>query len=296
MLTVDGVTKGFRSRTGWVQAVDKVSFDLGPGEILAFLGPNGAGKTTTIKMAAGLVTPDRGHVRIEGRDVMQHRAAVLEKIGAVLEGSRNIYGRMTALENLVYWGMMRGLSMAVARDRGLELLERMGLAARRDHAVQTLSRGMQQKVALATALVHGPRLLLLDEPTLGLDWQSGEDIKTLVRELRDQGTAILLTTHQLDVAEELSDRIAIIRQGRLVLEGRTEEVLGRFSRQAFRVTLARPPRPDEAARLRALGFEMDDARPAEVLCMAANDPAPPGAISAAWPGCWPRSTGFPWRA
>jgi len=267
VLRVNGVAKRFRSRAGWIQAVEDVSFELDSGEILGFLGPNGAGKTTTIKMVAGLVTPDRGQIHVEGRDLARHRTRALAAIGAVLEGSRNIYWRMTPLENLVYWGMMRGLSSREAHARGLELLARVGLTDRRDTTVQTLSRGMQQKVALAAALVHAPRLLLLDEPTLGLDWQSGEDIKALVRALRDQGVAILLTTHQLDLAEELSDRIAIIRRGRLVLEGPTADVLARFSRNAFRVTLERPPLPEEQARLQALGFALDVSRPTEVLCL-----------------------------
>lgn len=268
MLVVKQVTKGYRSRTGLVAAVEGVSFEVGPGEILAFLGPNGAGKTTTIKMAAGLITPDSGTATVDGHDMVRDRARALRTVGAVLEGSRNLYWRMTPLENLVYWGMMRGVPAAEARTRGVKLLERVGLGAKLRATVQTLSRGMQQKVALCTALVHAPRLLLLDEPTLGLDWRSGEDIKDLVRELRDQGTGILLTTHQLDVAEELSDRVAVIERGRLVLEGRMAEVLQRFSRQALRVTLARPLLPEEELRLRAFGFEPDPIHPTDVLCTA----------------------------
>jgi ABC-2 type transport system ATP-binding protein len=259
LLVVDGLAKRFHSRTGAVDAVSDVSFSLAAGEVLGFLGPNGAGKTTTIKMVAGLVRPDRGVVRIGG--AAGGTAQARRQVGAVLEGSRNLYWRLTALENLMYWGMMRGLTAAEARQRGMALLARVDLAGKAHNTLQTLSRGMQQKAALAVALVHRPGLLLLDEPTLGLDWQSGQEIQTMVRELRDEGSAILLTTHQLDVAQALSDRVAIIRGGRLVLDGETADVLARFSRPVVRVALAAPPSADVVARLTALGAAFEPDRP-----------------------------------
>jgi len=256
VLTVDGLSKRFHSRTGPVEAVSDVSFALAPGEVLGFLGPNGAGKTTTIKMVAGLVRPDRGSVRVG--DHPAATAGAQRQIGAVLEGSRNLYWRMTPVENLVYWGMMRGLGAADARRRGLALLDRVGLADKAHNTLQTLSRGMQQKAALSVALIHRPSLLLLDEPTLGLDWHSGQDIQAMVRELRAEGTAILLTTHQLDVAEALSDRVAIVRAGRLVLQGETAAVLARFSRPVVRVALATEASADQMEQLTALGAQFED--------------------------------------
>ncbi len=256
MLAVEDLAKRFRTRTGAIDAVSGVSFQVGPGEVLGFLGPNGAGKTTTIKMTAGLVRPDRGSVRVGGEPIALPRAKA--RIGAVLEGSRNLYWRLTALENLEYWGMMRGLTAREARRRGMGLLERVGLESKANDTIQTLSRGMQQKAALTVALLHAPAVLLLDEPTLGLDWRSGQDIQQMVRELRAEGTAVLLTTHQLDVAESLSDRVAIMRAGRLVLEGATADVLARFSRPVCRITLRTPAGPDQHERLRALGAEFEE--------------------------------------
>lgn len=179
-------------------------------------------------MIAGLVRPDQGTVNILGAD--PHRsAAALKRVGAVLEGNRNTYWRLTAQENLEYFGILKGLSGRTARHRGRELLARFDLVDKRDTPVQRLSRGMQQKLAIAVALIHQPQLLLLDEPTLGLDVEAGEAVKDLVRSIAADGCAILLTTHQLDVAEELSDRVAIIRQGRLIAEKSTQALIRQFS-------------------------------------------------------------------
>lgn len=212
----------------WFEAVRGVSLSLSPGEVLAFLGPNGAGKTTTIKMIAGLIYPDAGWVRIAGKDPHRQPDA-LRGVGAVLEGNRNLYWRLTPLENLEYFGVLRKLSRRTARQRGLELLERFELLDKRKEPVRKLSRGMQQKIAIAVALIHEPKLLLLDEPTLGLDVEAGETVKRLIRQVADAGCAILLTTHQLNVAEALADRVAVIRQGKIVAEQSTQDLIRRFS-------------------------------------------------------------------
>ena len=220
------------------EAVRGVSLSLAPGEVLAFLGPNGAGKTTTIKMIAGLIRPDTGWVRIAGKDPHRHPAA-LRGVGAVLEGNRNLYWRLTPLENLEYFGVLRQMPRRLARQRGLELLERFELADKRKESVQKLSRGMQQKIAIAVALIHEPKLLLLDEPTLGLDVEAGETVKTLVRQVAASGCAILLTTHQLNVAEELSDRVAVIRQGEIVAQQSTQTLIQQFSnRLTYQIEVA----------------------------------------------------------
>ncbi|MEM6450773.1 MAG: ABC transporter ATP-binding protein [Cyanobacteria bacterium P01_D01_bin.105] len=213
------------------EAVKGVSLSIEPGEVLAFLGPNGAGKTTTIKMIAGLIRPDAGWVRIAGQDPHRQPQA-LKGVGAVLEGNRNLYWRLTPLENLEYFGVLRQMPRRLARQKGEQLLETFGLSDKRHVAVQTLSRGMQQKIAIAVALVHDPSLLLLDEPTLGLDVESGETVKQLVRQVAASGCAILLTTHQLNVAEELSDRVAVIRAGQIVAEQPTAALIRAFSDSA----------------------------------------------------------------
>jgi ABC-2 type transport system ATP-binding protein len=228
--------KIYRQSKQIIEAVKNVSLSIAPGEVLAFLGPNGAGKTTTIKMMAGLIEPDAGWVRIAGSDPHRHPGA-LQKMGAVLEGNRNVYWRLTPEENLEYFGVLKGLSSREARKSGIALLERFGLIHKRRTPVQQLSRGMQQKLAFAVALVHKPLLLLLDEPTLGLDVEATEDVKTLVREIAAQSCAILLTTHQLLVAEELSDRIAIIQKGEILAESSTAELIRQFSGRAYKIEM-----------------------------------------------------------
>jgi ABC-2 type transport system ATP-binding protein len=237
-------------------AVRDVSLAIAAQSVLAFLGPNGAGKTTTIKMIAGLILPDRGTVQIAGRDPHRDPQA-LRQLGAVLEGNRNLYWRLTPEENLEYFGVLRGLNRRVAQRRGRELLERFELTAKRKSAVQTLSRGMQQKLAIAVALVHDPQLLLLDEPTLGLDVEATQTVKRLVREIASEGRAILLTTHQLDIAEELSDRIAIIHKGEIVAEQPTEELIRQFSSSTYRIELEQPLDADRSRQLSPFGVAID---------------------------------------
>ncbi|NEO00443.1 MAG: ABC transporter ATP-binding protein, partial [Moorea sp. SIO3I7] len=220
--------KHYRQRGKIVAAVRGLSLTIEPGEVLAFLGSNGAGKTTSIKMIAGLIRPDRGSVKIAGRDPHRHPHA-RRLVGAVLEGNRNLYWRLTPEENLEYFGVLRGLSQKIAHRQGLALLDRFGLLSKRHTPVQGLSRGMQQKLAIAVALVHQPRLLLLDEPTLGLDVEASQRVKTMVREMAQAGCAILLTTHQLNVAQEIADRVAIIQQGQIIALEPTRQIIQRFS-------------------------------------------------------------------
>ncbi len=240
------------------EAVRGVSLKILPGQVLAFLGPNGAGKTTTIKMIAGLIRPDAGWVSIAGRDPHRQPQA-LRGVGAVLEGNRNLYWRLTALENLEYFGVLRQMSRQAAKLRGQQLLEEFGLLDKRRVPVQKLSRGMQQKIAIAVALIHQPQLLLLDEPTLGLDVEAGETVKGLVRQVAASGCAVLLTTHQLNVAEELSDRVAVIRQGQIVAEQSTQALIQQFSRGAA-YCIEFEGRLDEARRaaMEALGATVGD--------------------------------------
>jgi len=257
ILEARNLKKRYRSRGRVVEAVRGVSLTLARGEVLAFLGPNGAGKTTTIKMISGLIVPDAGEVRIEGENPHAN-PRVLARVGSVLEGNRNLYWRLTPIENLEYFGVLKGLAPAEARRRGLALLERFGLLEKKGALVQQLSRGMQQKLAIAVALVHTPALLLLDEPTLGLDVEAAASVQALIREIAAEGQAILLTTHQLDVAEALSDRVAIIQKGRIVAEERTEALIERFSGDFYEIELAEAVDPARAGRLSELGAWVED--------------------------------------
>lgn len=257
VLEAHHLQKTYRQGSKEVRAVVDVSLTLAAGEILAFLGPNGAGKTTTIKMIAGLIQPDAGTVCILGRDPHTDPGA-LAQVGAVLEGNRNLYWRMTPLQNLEYFGVLRGLSPRTARQRGLELLETFGLQEKQDVAVQTLSRGMQQKVAIAVALLHQPALLLLDEPTLGLDVESAQAVKSLIRQIAASGRAILLTTHQLDIAEALSDQVAVIRQGVIIAQAPTREFIRNFAGavSTYRIELEQGLDPWRFEQLARQGVEI----------------------------------------
>jgi ABC-2 type transport system ATP-binding protein len=250
------LSKRYRQKKYVFEAVSGVSLTLRAGEILAFLGPNGAGKTTTIKMIAGLVRPDQGQVSILGED--PHRTpSALKRVGAVLEGNRNTYWRLTPLENLEYFGVLKGMTRREARRRGHELLARFDLEDKQQTPVQQLSRGMQQKLAIAVALIHQPQLLLLDEPTLGLDVEAGEAVKALVQSIAAEGCAILLTTHQLDVAEQLSHRVAIMRQGRLIAEKPTQELIQEFSGSAYRIKFEGELDEGQRGAIAALGGSLD---------------------------------------
>ncbi|HEY1180162.1 MAG TPA: ABC transporter ATP-binding protein [Phytomonospora sp.] len=226
-IEITGLTKTYRP--GGDPAVDDLSLTVEPGAVIGFLGPNGAGKTTTIKIAAGLLSATAGTVRLNGHDVAARRSAAMAQFGAVLEGSRNVYWTLTAWQNLIYFGRLKGMTRAAARSRATELLTELDLWERRDDTVGGFSRGMQQKVAIAAALIADPSIVLLDEPTLGLDVAATRTVKNWIAELsRDRGKTVLLTTHQLDVVEELCDRVAVIRAGRIVTDLPTGELLAGF--------------------------------------------------------------------
>lgn len=229
---MEGLSKTFHNKNGAIKAVDNVNLSIPTGQVFGFLGPNGAGKTTTIKMMLGLVIPDAGRVRLNGYDVERSRSAAVRQVGAVLEGSRNVYWTLSAWQNLLYFGRLKGLSADAIRPRAEYLLQALGLWERRHEQVGGFSRGMQQKVAVAAALIADPPILLFDEPTVGLDVEAARTVKDWIVELASEhGKTIVLTTHQLDVAEELCQRIAIIREGKIVANGPIDELLGHFLQQ-----------------------------------------------------------------
>ena len=228
IVTVENLTKQYNEKTE--TAVSDISFTMQSGEILALIGPNGAGKTTTIKMLLGLVTPTAGTTRIAGYDmsVEKERRQGVRHVGAVLEGARNAYWRLSARANLHYFGTLRGLSGKRLQQRIDELLHLLHLQDDADREVRHFSRGMQQKVAIAAALLHDPDVLLLDEPTLGLDVQAAKSLEQTIVKLAAQGKAVLLTTHQLGLAERLSHTTFIIRNGRQVAYDRTQALLQQY--------------------------------------------------------------------
>ena len=217
-IELNSLNKTYRNRSSTsVKAVIDLSLSVTGGTVFGFLGPNGAGKTTTIKMICGLVTPDQGTVLVNGIDVTRQRRWAMSQIGVVLEGTRNVYWRLSAWENLMYFGRLKGRRSRQIKSLGQRLLQDLELWDRRHTPVRQFSRGMQQKVAIACAYISDPQVILLDEPTLGLDVKSARTVRGWIRRLvNEEGKTVVLTTHQLAMAEELCDQVAIIRQGQLV--------------------------------------------------------------------------------
>ena len=209
--SVEGLTKRF----GAVTAVNNISFGVPRGELFGFLGPNGAGKTTTIRMLTGFLTPDAGTVSIEGIDVQRHPIAAKMHMGVIPEMSL-VYTDLTAKQNIILAGRFYGMSRRALAERTEQLLELFGLSDRKDNRVEGFSKGMKQRVLIASALVSNPRVLFLDEPTSGLDVQSQRLIRGIIREMNDAGTTVLLTTHNIEEANALCDRVGIINNGELV--------------------------------------------------------------------------------
>jgi ABC-2 type transport system ATP-binding protein len=197
-------------------AVAGVSLQIQQGEIFGLLGPNGAGKSTTIRMLCTLLEPSSGTARVNGYDILKQASLVRQNLGTVLAGERSIYWKLTARENLEYFAALYHIPPAIAKKRVSELLERMELSARADDLVEKFSTGMKQRVAISKALVANPPILLLDEPTLGLDPQAARNLRELVAQLKAEGHTILLTTHYMEEADQLSDRIGIIDQGKII--------------------------------------------------------------------------------
>ncbi len=196
-------------------AVDRISFEVDQGEVFGFLGPNGAGKTTTIRMLTGLSRPTSGTARVLGFDVGSEIVKAKRHIGVVPEVS-NLYDELSALDNLVFVGQLYGVPRDQRRPRAEQLLRTFGLYERRDSAFATLSRGMKRALTIAAALVHHPQLLFLDEPTVGLDVVAARSLRALIGNLQHEGMSIFLTTHYLEEADRLCDRIAILVKGRIV--------------------------------------------------------------------------------
>jgi len=248
VIRVETLTK----RYGEKIAVDGISFEVRPGEIYGLLGPNGAGKTTTLSMVSGLLAPDSGRISFDGIDLAADPLAVKRQLGVVPQEVA-LYEELSALENLRFWGSLYGLAgkgLAAAVERALDAV---GLAGRAKDPVKVYSGGMKRRLNLALGLVHSPRAVLLDEPTVGIDPQARASILEMVRAVAAGGTSVIYTTHYLEEAERLCDRIGILDHGRILAEGTLEalkasladeEVVtlwGRFAPDAAQAALADLP-------------------------------------------------------
>ena len=219
MISVQNLSKRF----GELRAVDRISFSVAKGELFGFLGPNGAGKTTTISMIAGLLKPDEGTVGIGDFDLWKSPKAAKRLLGVVPQDLA-LYEEFTARENLHFWGSLYGIGLSELKKNAQSMLERVGLAERGKEPVSRFSGGMKRRLNLAIGLVHQPKVLLLDEPTVGIDPQARNNILEIIREIAREGTTIIFTTHHLEEAEKLCDRIAILDHGQILQTGSVSEL------------------------------------------------------------------------
>ncbi|MDP2183112.1 MAG: ABC transporter ATP-binding protein [Actinomycetota bacterium] len=217
---------------GDIEAVKGVSFDVQPGEILGFLGPNGAGKSTTIKMLTGQITPKSGVARILGKDIAKDDPEIQAKIGVCFE-EKNLYLNMSALENLDFFASLFGIKDADS----MEVLRRVGLADRAKDRVHSFSKGMRQRMMISRAFINKPTVLFLDEPTDGLDPVTSASIRKTIKEEAERGAAVLLTTHDMFEADELSDRVAFLNDGEIVALDTAENLKLKYGTRSVKVRL-----------------------------------------------------------
>jgi ABC-2 type transport system ATP-binding protein len=247
VLRAEGICKWF----GRTQVVEDLSLEVKRGEIVGLLGPNGSGKTTSLRMMLGMIPPDAGRVTILGQPPQRAR----DRTGYLPE-ERGLYKDERALDMLVYVGRLRGMSRTEARRRALEWMARLKLEDHTRSKVEKLSHGMQQRLQFIASVLHDPELLILDEPFQGLDPIHTLLLLQILGELRDQGVAIVLSTHQLDLAEQLCDRVAMLFQGRVVVEGTLEEIRQKFAGRVVRVIAeSLPPDLPGVQEIRSFGRE-----------------------------------------
>ena len=224
-------TENLTRRFGELVAVQDVNLQVAPGQFFGFLGPNGAGKSTTIKMLTGLLAPSSGRMQILGHDLVANPVEVKRNIGIVPEGMA-LFGRLTGAEFLNFAGRMYGLDRQTAAQRATELLEFMQLADQPKALITDYSHGMQKKLAMAAAVIHGPKILFLDEPFEGVDAIASGTLKAMLQRMIARGATIFLTSHVLEIVERLCSHVAIIHRGRLVAQGSLEELRAGVEAQA----------------------------------------------------------------
>jgi sodium transport system ATP-binding protein len=224
MIQVEQISKSFHDKKrGEIHALDHASFEVRPKEIFGLLGPNGAGKTTLMRLLATVLRPTSGTAIVNGHDIVREPAAVRASIG-FLSGDMGLYGRITAREILAFFGKLGGIHNSALRQRIEDVIERLDIARYADTRIDKLSTGMRQRVAIARTIVHDPPVLILDEPSYGLDVPSARLIESFVLEARNQGKCIVLSTHVMEEAEYLCDRIAVIHEGRVRITGTMDEL------------------------------------------------------------------------
>ena len=227
MISAENLHKAFKTKAGLVKAVDGVDFEAHDGQITGLLGPNGAGKTTTLRMLYTLMQPDQGSIRVDGIDAAADPAAVRRVLG-VLPDARGVYKRLTARENIAYFGELHGLTAATIAERTRVLSAALDMDAILDRQTDGFSQGQRTKTAIARALVHDPRNVILDEPTNGLDVMTTRAMRGFLKQLRDEGRCVIFSSHIMQEVAALCDRIVIIAKGRVVAAGSADELREQF--------------------------------------------------------------------
>ncbi|KAB8198565.1 ATP-binding cassette domain-containing protein [Lysobacter maris] len=227
MIIANDLHKAFKTKTGTVKAVDGVSFQAQDGQITGLLGPNGAGKTTTLRMLYTLMTPDSGDIRVDGLDVATQPTAVRRALG-VLPDARGVYKRLTARENIAYFGELHGMPSADIARRTEALSKALDMTDILDRQTEGFSQGQRTKTAIARALVHDPRNVILDEPTNGLDVMTTRAMREFLKQLRAEGRCVIFSSHIMQEVAALCDRIVIIAKGHVVAAGTADELRERF--------------------------------------------------------------------
>ena len=223
MIVAENLHKAFKTKTGLIKAVENVGFQAEDGQITGLLGPNGAGKTTTMRMLYTLMTPDQGRVLVDGIDASTDAVAVRRRLG-VLPDARGVYKRLTARENIAYFGQLHGMSAAQIRERTQVLSKALDMDDILDRQTDGFSQGQRTKTAIARALVHDPRNVILDEPTNGLDVMTTRALRGFLRGLRDEGRCVIFSSHIMQEVAALCDRIVIIAHGTVMAAGSADEL------------------------------------------------------------------------
>ena len=226
MIEANGLSKAFKTRTGTVQAVSDVGFSARDGEITGLLGPNGAGKTTTLRMLYTLMSPDQGTVSVDGIDIQKDATAVRQRLG-VLPDARGVYKRLSARENIAYFGELHGLDAATIASRTAKLAETLGMEDFLDRRTEGFSQGQRTKTAIARALIHDPRNVILDEPTNGLDVMTTRGLRNFLLQLRAEGRCVIFSSHIMQEVAALCDRIVVIAGGEVKAIGTPDELRAR---------------------------------------------------------------------
>ncbi|REK64588.1 MAG: ABC transporter ATP-binding protein [Brevibacillus sp.] len=269
-IEIHGLGKSYGSKT----ALKDISFTVREGSCFGLLGPNGAGKSTTMKILAGLLEFDAGGVKVLGEDIRRSGDRIKAKLGYVPQ-SITLYEKLNSLDNLTYFGEMYGVRGGELKKRIREVLEQVGLADRAKDPIASFSGGMKRRINIAAALLHKPKLIIMDEPTVGIDPQSRNHIFEMIRSLKREGVTVLYSTHYMEEVEALCDRLAIIDHGSVIAQGELNEVLDRFGSQAVYLELAEGEQPptlpgfDEPAA-QGRGWLLETAAPLDALACWAS--------------------------